>query len=162
MSVRVTHIFRPFPMFFVSFCLSYIRFLLPVELPLNISCSTGSLTSNSPQLLFLWKNLPFSLFFEKYFHWVINSWVNLRFFLLHFGGIIALSSGFQFSFEKITISLIDAPLKVMSQFFLDALKTFVCRNFTITSLIDCDFFCSYPAWSLQHFFDIFHQFSFLL
>lgn len=82
MSVRVTHIFRPFPMFFVSFCLSYIRFLLPVELPLNISCSTGSLTSNSPQLLFLWKNLPFSLFFEKYFHWTQNS--ELIFFFFQF------------------------------------------------------------------------------
>lgn len=61
------------------------------------------------------------------------------FFPLPFGDIVALSSGFYFSFEKIVISLIDVPLKVMSQFSLDALKTLVCRNFTIMSLIVSSF-----------------------
>lgn len=61
------------------------------------------------------------------------------FFPLPFGDIVALSSGFYFSFEKIVISLIDVPLKVMSQFSLDALKTLVCRNFTVMSLIVSSF-----------------------
>ena len=72
--------FFPFPMFFVSFSLSYIRFLLPEERPLNISCSTDLLTSNSPQLLFLWKSLHFSLFFERYFHRTQNSELIFFFF----------------------------------------------------------------------------------
>lgn len=72
--------FFPFPMFFVSFSLSYIRFLLPEERPLNISCSTDFLTSNSPQLLFLWKSLHFSLFFERYFHRTQNSELIFFFF----------------------------------------------------------------------------------
>ena len=85
MSVIVTHIFSLFPCSLFLFL--YIRFLLPEERPLNISCSTDLLTSNSPQLLFLWKSLHFSLFFERYFHGTQNSELIFFFFFQFFEGV---------------------------------------------------------------------------